>query len=80
MDFLIEVGGAMFHVEVKSNSASRDKLQKEKDKLIDKGKGTIIGNKAPTKKGKTTKGIKTKVLNAKCTDDCQEANDFIASL
>ncbi|WP_414812482.1 RHS repeat domain-containing protein [Neisseria animaloris] len=80
MDFLIEVGGAIFHVEVKSNSASRSKLQKEKDELIDKGKGTIIGDKAPTKKGKKTTGIKTKVLNTKCTEDCQEADNFIASL
>ena len=80
MDFLIEVGGSIFHVEVKSNSASRDKLQKEKDKLIDQGKGTITGTKAPTQKGKSTQGIKTKVLNTKCTENCQEVDSFISSL
>ena len=54
----------IFAGEVKSNSATRNKSQKAKDKLIDAGEG-VVGNGVSEKsrlKGRSTKGFKSIVI------------------
>ena len=57
--------GQLYHGEVKSNSATRNPLQKGKDALIDSGKGTFgTGKSVPDGlKGKRTNDIITIVLS-----------------
>lgn len=53
--------GKLYHVEVKGNSATRNPLQRNKDVLIDSGKGTFGTGKSVPKelKGQSTNGITT---------------------
>ena len=47
MDALVQRvrDGKLFHIEVKSNSATRSSTQKAKDALIDKGEGVFVDGK-----------------------------------
>ena len=69
MDALIrrKRDGKLFHIEVKSNGASRNADQRMKDGIIDAGKGTFIdGKNTPNGfAGRSTQGITTIVSKPK---------------